>query len=66
MRQQLDPRLWPNVLALNEAIFVLDRKIEACEVERERMYLKNKRHELASKRYDQIQFNKEMLRNEAA
>lgn len=62
--KNLDVRLWPNVLALNEQIFVLNQKIEACQVEAERITLRQKRDALVSKRYDQIQFNKEMFKNE--
>lgn len=66
IQNKTDYRLWPNVLVLNEAIFILDRKIEACQDESERIGLKLKRASLASQRYDQIQFNKELAQKEAA
>ena len=63
MDSQNDYRQWPNVLALNAKIQDVDAKIEASENENERMALKRQRAELISKRYDQIQFNKELFNN---
>jgi hypothetical protein len=66
MQNQNDCREWPNVLALNEKIRAVEAKISDCTDMRQRMSLRQEWSELLSKRYDQIQFNKEMYRKETA
>ncbi len=39
MQKQLDYRQWPNVLAIDAQIKAIEAKLEACDVERERIYL---------------------------
>ncbi|NJO48180.1 MAG: hypothetical protein HC840_00530 [Leptolyngbyaceae cyanobacterium RM2_2_4] len=66
MKQNLDYRQWPNVLAINAKIDALEQKLSQTESENVRMNLRRELHSLVSKKYDQIQFNKEMARKETA
>jgi hypothetical protein len=62
--EQKDYRLWSNVLDINEQISTIERKIEQCHDQIQRLNLRQELGRLLSKRYDQIQFNKEISRNE--
>lgn len=66
MQNQNDYRQWPNVLALNAKIEAIEVKIAECKDERQRISLRHEWAALLSKRYDQIQFNKEMFKKETA
>lgn len=63
-KTQIDYRLWPNILTLNEAIFILTRKIDECDNDSQRMLLRQHLNHLVDRRFDQIQFNKAMARIE--
>ena len=64
MQNQNDYRQWPNVLALNDKIKAIEAKIAECANPQTRLNLRFELGQLLSKRYDQIQFNKEMFKKE--
>lgn len=63
--QNSNYRTWPNIVAIENEIKAVEVKIEQATDERDLINLKNKRAQLVSKRYDQLQFNKAMAEDES-
>lgn len=61
MQNPNDYRQWPNVLALNDQIKAMGLKLSQAVDQNEIMHLRHQLNRLISKRYDQVQFNKELF-----
>lgn len=55
-------RQWPNILDLDAKIKALEDQLELLEDEDKRFSIKHRIFALVSRRYDQIQFNKEVYK----